>query len=82
MKPFIFNKNLPNIFTEEDIKDLCSILSQEHKIIYLNKYGERILNIHRNDPRYKIEVGKLWLNHKLKRTLSINKKTNNKIIKV
>lgn len=82
MEPFIFNKNLPNLFNVKDIEDLCKLINKDYRVIYLDKYGERVLNIHRDDPKYKIEVGKLWLNRKLKRTLSINEKTNNKIIKV
>ncbi len=79
---FIYNRNLPNLFTEEDIKDLCGLLSQDHNIIYLDKFGERVLKIHRDDPRYKSLVNNLWLNRKLKRTLSINQKTQKEIAKV
>lgn len=83
---FIFNTNFDGLFCEQDVQDICKLLSKHIKVVHLNRYGEKVLGIQKFDfdsinEDYIKGVKSLWLARKLRRDLS-NKDMNKKLSKV
>lgn len=78
------NVNNDHILFKEYMVEYLKLYNKEVRIVIINRYGERNTDYLKNDEDDYIKAVKtLWMNRKLKRTLTVNKNESKKqLIKI